>query len=205
MGGVQIVCTVLAFAITVVAVVLVWRAVVRMLAVIRLGQPDKSRSGDRGQRVKTMLAETLGHTRMLKWTWVGAAHWFVMVGFILLSSLVLQAYFEVVTPTGELPIIGHWGLYGLVTEVLSVLGLVAIGYLITVRLINRPGRRPRSRFTGSTMWQGYFVEWVILLVLICGLLIRGLKAAGGNLPWPVWAAPVSHALGDVLPASGTAV
>ena len=120
MGVVQIVTTTLAAAITVVAVVVVVRAVDRMVAVIRLGQPDGSRSDNRLTRTGTMLTETLGHTRMLKWTWVGAAHWFVMVGFILLSSLVLQAYFEVVTPAGELPIIGHWGLYGLVTEVLSV-------------------------------------------------------------------------------------
>jgi Fe-S oxidoreductase len=204
-GAVQVVTTTLAAAITVVAVVVVVRAVARMVAVIRLGQPVSGRSTDRLARTRAMLTETLGHTRMLKWTAVGAAHWFVMVGFILLSSLVLQAYFEVVTPTGELPIIGHWGLYALVTELLSVLGLVAIGYLITVRLINRPGRRPRSRFTGSTMWQGYFVEWVIALVLICGLLIRGMKAAGDHLAWPVWAAPVSHALGDVLPASGAAI
>ena len=195
MGPAQVVATTVAVAMTAVAAVLFVRAVWRIVRVIRLGKPDPERFGRVADRIRTMIVETVGHTRMLKWTWVGVAHWFVMVGFILLSSLVLQAYFEVVTPTGELPIIGHWGLYGLVTEVLSVLGIVAIGYLIIVRLINRPARRPRSRFTGSTMWQGYFVEWVVLLVLVCGLLIRGLKAAGGHLPWPVWAAPVSHALG----------
>ena len=45
-----------------------------------------------------MLVETLGHTRMLKWSVVGAAHWFVMVAFIVLFLLVLEAYFEVVDP-----------------------------------------------------------------------------------------------------------
>ena len=65
-----------------------------------------------------------------------------------------------------------------------------------MRLINRPTRPVRpSRFAGSTMWQGYFVEWIVLLVLLCGLLIRGFKAADGDLPYPTWAAPVSHALG----------
>ena len=49
------------------------------------------------------LTETLGHTRMLKWSVVGAAHWLVMVAFILLSSLVLEAYWEVFSPRGELP------------------------------------------------------------------------------------------------------
>ncbi len=205
MGAVQIVSTVLAAAVTVVAVVLVVRAVRRMLAVIRLGQPDPTRSDRKGQRLRTMLVETLGHTRMLKWTWIGVAHWFVMVGFILLSSLVLQAYFEVVSPTAQIPILGGWVVFGLVTEWISVLGIPAIGYLMVQRLRARPGRlrpgRP-SRFAGSTMWQGYFVEWVVLLVLVCGLLIRGIAAAGGHLPFPTWAAPVSHGLGSFLPDSG---
>ena len=45
-----------------------------------------------------MLVETLGHTRMLKWSVIGAAHWFVMVSFMILFLLVLEAYFEVVDP-----------------------------------------------------------------------------------------------------------
>jgi Fe-S oxidoreductase len=206
MGPLEIVATVLAAALTAAAAYAVARAIRQMLAVVRLGQTDPTRSNQRWQRTQTMLVETLGHTRMLKWTWVGAAHWFVMAGFILLSSLVLQAYFEVVSPTAELPILGSWSVFGFVTEWLSVFGLVGITYLIVLRLLNhpaRPGRR--SRFAGSTMWQGYFVEWVVFGVLVCGLLIRGFKAADGHLPWPTWAAPVSHALGGVLPASGAAV
>ena len=115
MGAVQIVATCVAAAITVVAVALVVRTVRRMLAVIRLGQPDPTRGGDKGRRLRTMLAETLGHTRMLRWTVVGAAHWFVMIAFLALSSLVLEAYFEVADPEGGLPLIGAWNLYGLLT------------------------------------------------------------------------------------------
>ena len=205
MGVVQIVSTVLAGAVTAVAIFLVVRAVRTMFAVVRLGQPDPERFDRKPLRTRTMLIETLGHTRMLKWTWVGSAHWLVMSAFIFLSSLVLEAYFEVVTPRGELPIIGHWAVFGLFTEILSVLGIPAILYLMIVRLINRPGRGRKSRFVGSTMWQAYFVEWVVLVVLIFGMLIRGFKAANGYLPWPGWAAPVSHALGDVLAHSQSAV
>jgi Fe-S oxidoreductase len=201
MGAVQIVSTVLAAAVTVVAIVVVVRAVRRMVAVIKLGQPDPERFDGKSTRTRTMLVEIFGHTRMLKWTFVGAAHWFVMLGFIVLSTLVLEAYVEVVSPNADPPIFGRWGLFGLVTEILSVVGLVAIGYLIVVRLLNRPRRRA-SRFTGSTMWQGYFVEWVIFAVLACGLLIRGLR---DEVPWPVWAAPVSHGLNAILPANATAV
>jgi Fe-S oxidoreductase len=206
MGVVQIVAGVVSLAITAVAIVLVVRAVRQMLAVVRLGQPDKSRSNDRTGRTANMLRETLGHTRMLKWTFVGAAHWFVMIGFILLASLVLQAYWEAFEPSDDLPLIGHWDVFGFVTEWLSVIGIVAILYLIVTRLINRPTRaKGRSRFAGSTMWQGYFVEWVVLLVLLGGMFIRGFAVANGELPFPTWVAPVSHALGNALPVSSAAV
>ncbi|MCW6003239.1 (Fe-S)-binding protein [Micromonospora sp. CPCC 205371] len=206
MGTVQIVTTVLAAAITLVAVALAVRAVRTMLSVIRLGQPDPERFGDKGLRTKRMLTETVGHTRMLKWSVVGAAHWFVMVAFVVLSLLVLEAYFEVVDAHAGLPIIGGWALFGLATELIGVFGLLGILVLIAIRLRNRPGKaRGLSRFTGSTMWQGYFVEFVIVAVLICGFLIRGFKYATGHGEWPVWAAPISHALGEILPASDAAL
>src|SRR5919107_1850426 len=120
MGTAQIIATALAAAVTVVAVVLAVRAVMRMTEVIRLGKPDPARFTDKGSRTKTMLVETAGHTRMLKWGVVGAAHWFVMVAFIVLSLLVLEAYFEVVDPEGGLPVIGGWTVYGLLTEWIGV-------------------------------------------------------------------------------------
>jgi Fe-S oxidoreductase len=205
MGSVQIITTVLAAAITIVAVALAVRAVRRLVAVVRLGQPAPERFGALGTRTKTMLVEIVGHTRMLRWSVVGAAHWFVMVAFVTLSTLVLEAYFEVVDPEGHLPLVGAWLPYGLLTEWIGVLGLLGILVLIGIRLRNHPNRAARtgrlSRFTGSTMWQGYFVEYVIVAVLICGFLIRGFKVATDNFEFPLWATPVSHAVGAALPSS----
>ncbi|MCA2212800.1 (Fe-S)-binding protein [Jidongwangia harbinensis] len=198
MGTAQIIATALAAVVTLVAVGLAVRAVRQMTAVIRLGGPDPARFTDKGTRARTMLVETAGHTRMLKWSVVGAAHWFVMVAFVVLSLLVLEAYFEVVDPDLGLPVIGHWTVFGLVTEWIGVLGMVGILVLVVIR--QRARRAPRSRFTGSTMWQGYFVEAIIVAVLVCGFLIRGFKVATDHFEYPVWATPVSHAVGAVLPA-----
>ena len=55
MGTAQIIATVLAAAVTVVAVALAVRAVMRMTEVIRLGQPDPARFTDKGTRTNTML------------------------------------------------------------------------------------------------------------------------------------------------------
>ncbi|MFC4066073.1 (Fe-S)-binding protein [Actinoplanes subglobosus] len=200
MGYAQIVATVLAGAITVVAVYLAVRAVMTITAVIRQGQPDPARFQDPKTRTKTMLVETAGHTRMLKWSAIGAAHWFVMVSFVILSSLVLEAYFEVVDPNLGLPIIGHWVVFGLVTEWIGILGTIGILYLVFVRQRQKPGAVKRSRFLGSTMWQAYFVEAIIVGVLIFGFLIRGFKVATDHFEYPLWATPLSHAIGSVLPA-----
>ncbi|HEY0002558.1 MAG TPA: (Fe-S)-binding protein [Actinoplanes sp.] len=200
MGIAQIVATVLAGAVTLVAIVLAVRAVLTITAVIRQGRPDPERlAGDKGPRVKTMLVETLGHTRMLKWSAIGAAHWLVMVSFMILFLLVVEAYFEVVDPEGGLPIVGHWLVYGFVTEWIGILGMAGILYLIFVR--QRSKRAQRSRFTGSTMWQGYFVEAIIVGVLVCGFLIRGFKVANDTFEFPAWATPLSHGVGALLPAA----
>ncbi|RSM41156.1 Fe-S oxidoreductase, partial [Actinoplanes sp. ATCC 53533] len=199
MGTVQIVATVLAGAVTLVAVALAVRAVMRITAVIRQGKPDPERFAGKGARTRTMLVETLGHTRMLKWSVIGAAHWFVMVSFMILFLLVVEAYFEVVDPEGGLPIIGHWTVYGLVTEIIGVLGLAGILVLVAIR--QRDKRKKLSRFTGSTMWQAYFVEAIIIGVLICGFLIRGFKVANDTFEYDAWATPVSHAVGAILPAA----
>ncbi|MFC7279896.1 (Fe-S)-binding protein, partial [Paractinoplanes rhizophilus] len=200
MGTAQIVATVLAGAVTITAVVLALRAVRTIVSVIRRGQPDPARFAGKAARTRTMLRETLGHTRMLKWSAIGAAHWFVMVSFLILFLLVVEAYFEVADPSAGLPVIGHWIVYGFVTEWIGIFGLAGILYLIFVR--QRAIRAPRSRFLGSTMWQAYFVEGVILGVLVCGFLIRGFKVANGTFEFPGWATPLSHAVGSVLPEAG---
>jgi len=197
MGPVQVAASVIAAVVTVVAVALFVRAVRRIVRVVRLGQPvDPARFAGKGRRTGTMLREILGHTRMLKWTGVGVAHWFVMIGFGFLFFTLIEAYGEVVDPHFELPLIGGWAPYGLLTELIAVSGTIAIFALIAVRLRNRPQRRQGlSRFTGSTMWQGYYVEWTIAAVMLCILTIRSLKAGAGELPYPTWAAPVAHGLG----------
>ena len=73
MGTVQIVTTVLAAAVTVVAVVLDTRTFLRMISVIRLGQPDPERFTDKGTHARIMAVKTLGQTRILRWCVVGAA------------------------------------------------------------------------------------------------------------------------------------
>ena len=185
----QVFAIVVSLAITAVAVALVTKTVGQMIAVIRLGQPVVGRTDDPGARWITLAKETLGHTRMLQWHWIGVMHWFVFVGFVALSSLVATAYGQVFDPEFALPLIGHWVLYHWVAEVLSWLTLVGIVYLIAVRQRNHPRSQGRgSRFYGSTFWQAYFVELIIAAVVLCGLTLRSLEYAlvdGETIDFPL--------------------
>ena len=68
----------LSYLITVVALGLLAVRVPQLIAIYRKGQPDPTRSNDRGARLKNMLKEVLGHTKMLNFTGTGIAHWFVL-------------------------------------------------------------------------------------------------------------------------------
>ncbi|RNL84387.1 (Fe-S)-binding protein [Halostreptopolyspora alba] len=174
-----------------------------MVRTVGIGRPVESeRKGPFGQRLTTTLIETLGHTRMLKWRWVGVAHWFVMVSFPLLVFTVAEAHGEVWDPHFHLPIIHDWTIYGLAIEVIAGVSLAAITGLAIYRQVRGPRRAGRdSRFTNSRAWHAYYVESYIFGLLAAIFVIRGFKVALDDFPFPVWATPLSHALGAVLPAS----
>ena len=98
----------LAYGITVVALVLLAVRVRKLIGIYKKGQPDPTRSGDRGARLKNMLSEVLGHTKMLNFTATGIAHWFVMIGFGALFGTLVQAYFLITDQRWALPGIGHF-------------------------------------------------------------------------------------------------
>ncbi|MEU7815171.1 heterodisulfide reductase-related iron-sulfur binding cluster [Pseudonocardia sp. NPDC049154] len=202
MTWVQWVLGILTVATAVVAVALVWRTTASMVATIRLGQPDSSRTGPFWPRLGVMAKEVLGHTRMMKWSHVGVFHWLVMVGFGGLILALVEAFVEVWNPHFHLPIIGEWGPYSLWVEILGVGTIVGIVPLIIYRQVKNPRRLGRtSRFYGSNMGRAYFVEFVVFLEGAGILIVRGAKDALGYFDVPAWSAPVSLALGSVLPPS----
>ncbi|WP_221634005.1 (Fe-S)-binding protein [Nocardioides luti] len=172
----QIVAIVVSLAIAVVGTALFVRAIRSMIAVIKVGQPA-SRTDNPGRRTVTLLKESLLHTRMLQWHWVGAGHWFIFIGFGLLFFTLVTAFGQLFSASFQLPLIGHFFLWEWVSEFVTWVMIAAIIAFIAYR-VSRPKERvrgPKGRFFGSTMWQAYFVESVILGVGICIVLLRGLE------------------------------
>src|ERR1035437_1826076 len=101
----RLIAVVVSLAISIAAIALVSRAVGRILGVVRLGQVDPTRHGNRLARIKSVAFETLGHSRMVKWRWIGVAHWFVFVGFGALFFTLVTAYGQVFSASFALPLI----------------------------------------------------------------------------------------------------
>ena len=194
----------LAYGITVVALVLLAIRVRQLLAVYKKGQPDPTRSGDRGARLKNMLTEVLGHTKMLNFTATGIAHWFVMIGFGALLGTLITAYGQILNPDFALPIIGHFAPYEAFTEFIGWATGIGIVTLIGIRQVTRIKKSGRtSRFFGSGMKKAYYVEATILAVVFCVVSLRGLEGALSEytswnwhypLTWPIAASFKSMSL-----------
>jgi Fe-S oxidoreductase len=211
MGVVQIVTATIAIAYTAVAIGLFVRAGLGMLELVRLGTPDKSRQGDRETRIKTMLRESLGHTRMLQWSGVGLAHWAVFFGFFLLFPVLAQAYLETLNPTWYIPWVGHWSLWLLASEVIAILTGAGIIALFAIRIFSQPRthrvppqgqaspagqRTSSSRFENSIQWRALYIEATIFAIVACFFTIRSAEWALGAID-KTWASPLSSQLAGI--------
>ncbi|ANH37428.1 succinate dehydrogenase/fumarate reductase iron-sulfur subunit [Nocardioides dokdonensis FR1436] len=196
---------VVSLAFTAVAVVMTTRAVRAILATVRVGTP-LSRTDEPVRRTVTLLKESLLHTRMLQWRWIGVMHWFIYAAFIVLSAAVATGFVQLFDPHFQLWIIGHFFLYEWISEGLGLLGTIGIVFLAVHRQLNHPRSQGRkSRFFGSTQWQAYFVEAFVLIESAAILFIRGAEynlglAEGQDISR--FNFPISSFFGDALFATG---
>ena len=169
---------VVAYGITVAALVLLAIRVRQLIAIYKKGQPDPTRSENRASRFWNMTREVLGHTKMLNFTGTGIAHWFVMIGFGALFGTLVTAYGQLLNPYFSLPFIGHWWVYEYFVEAITWFTGIGIVTLIGIRQVTRFVRKGRtSRFFGSGMKKAYYVEATIVVIVFCVIALRGLEGA----------------------------
>jgi Fe-S oxidoreductase len=178
---------VLAYLITIIAIAAISIRSLELYRRIKAGQPDPTRSDNKGRRFALMVREVLTHAKMLNFTGSGIAHWFVMIGFVSLFGTLVTAYGQILDPHFLLPIIGHFVPYNIFVELITWLTGISIVALIAVRQVTRFTNKGRtSRFFGSGSWKAYFVEATILAIVFCVIALRGLEGAllgySGN-PW----------------------
>ena len=192
----QIVAVVIGMAVTGVAIALFTMAITRFIAVFSLGTPEGlSRTADPIERTKTWVREVLGHTRMARKKWVATAHWVVMVSFGLLFLTLVNAYGQLFSPSFDLWGFAHFTPLAWGFELFGWGAIFGILTLIVVRQREHPRSSGKgSRFYGSTFWEAYFVEAVILGVGICIVFLRALEYALGTAEGESWASALNFPL-----------
>src|SRR5699024_4074757 len=118
----QITAIVVSLGLTAVTIPVLVKAIMDMTATIRAGQAVAGRTEQPARRWATMFKETIVHTRMAQWGWVGVMHWFVFAAFIFLSTAVAAAYGQLFAPSFNWPIIGHWYPYEWISEFIGRIG-----------------------------------------------------------------------------------
>lgn len=198
----QWVALALAVVATVVGVAAFALGVAAIVRVVRRGGPAPDRTAHPWRRVWLALTEIVGHRRFRSRPAVIVAHWLVMVSFPILFLTLVASYGQIAEPGWALPVVGQWLPLEWLTEAIAWASLLGIVGLMIVRQVERPRRaggtgsaveatggepadlRTRaSRFFGSNAGQAYFVEVVVLAVVVCVLLLRGLEYA---LAVPEW-------------------
>ncbi|WP_019355029.1 (Fe-S)-binding protein [Streptomyces sp. AA1529] len=176
----QLAAIVVTLLLTAVGVALFARAIAQIYRFVKLGQPlpAGTRKDSPKQRTATLVREFLGHTRMNRWGVVGVAHWFVAIGFLTLPPTIVNAYGQLFRADWTLPVIGGWLPYEMYIEFIGFATTVGIAVLMVIRLLSLPSRAGRkSRFAGSKMGQAYFVEYVIFVIGLAIMMLRGLEGA----------------------------
>ncbi|WP_158847281.1 (Fe-S)-binding protein [Saccharothrix deserti] len=202
MGALQLTLGAIGVAVSVYAWGLFVAGVVRMVKIIRLGQPDATRNGPFVPRLRTLIVEFAAHTRMAKFRKVAPWHWMVMWGFLIGSAVLFEAYGEVFYPGFHWPVIGTWSLWSLLVELLGIGTVVGGVALAVIRQLNHPRRADRvSRFAGSNFKAAYFVEAVVIIEGLGILGVKAFKQASGLEDPPLWSSFVTAPLAEVLPAS----
>jgi Fe-S oxidoreductase len=90
----------------------------------------------------------------------------------------VTAYGQVIDPSFYLPVIGKWDPYVYFVLGIAWLTGVSIVTLIGIRQVTRIVRKGRtSRFFGSYSGRAYFVEAVILVIVVCVVWLHQLEVA----------------------------
>ena len=128
----------------------------------------------------TLAKEFLGHTRMNRWGIVGFAHWFVAVGFLTLPPTLVKAYGQLFQADWTLPVIGGFLPYEMYIEFIGADDDRSASSSLIVDPAAEPARPGRAASPASPAprpGQAYFVEYVILIIGLAILTLRGLEGA----------------------------
>ncbi|HET7900293.1 MAG TPA: (Fe-S)-binding protein [Candidatus Nanopelagicales bacterium] len=180
-----------------------WRGL-RILTVIRSGQPAVGRTDEVGMRLQAEATEVLGQRKLLTWQPSGLAHFFTFWGFIILGLTIIEAFGALFDPDFHVPIIGTWAVVGFLEDFFGLAVLVALVVFSVIRIRTNPHKIGRdSRFYGSHTGGAWLILASIATIVITLFIYRGAQINNGTFPFPRNAAFVSNQVAKLLEPLGT--
>ena len=171
-------------AITIVAFTIAGRRFWWLSRLIRSGQAAPRRWRGFSTAGGAELVEVAGQRKLLKWTLPGLAHFFIMWGFMVLMTTILEAYGALFSRDFHIPVIGQSNWLAFVEDFFATAVLVSLVVFSVIRLVQAPSRRDRqSRFYGSHTGAAWAMLGMIALVIITLLLYRGAQINTGHFPF----------------------
>ncbi|HET6947396.1 MAG TPA: heterodisulfide reductase-related iron-sulfur binding cluster [bacterium] len=160
-----------------VASVLAGRKVWLVVRLIRLGGGPVALAPV-AVRLRHLLTQVVGHTRVFRRFTSGLLHLFIFWGFLVLLSTIVQAFGEAFAPGWTLPVIGTARWFVFLQDLFIVLVLVGVALALYLRLIVRPWRLRTQNQFGA-----YLILGLISGIMISLLLARASGIALGHAGW----------------------
>jgi nitrate reductase gamma subunit/ferredoxin len=162
----------------------------RRADVWRVGRPEV-RWDHPGRRLRAVLTQGGAQARLLRRFLPGLAHAFMFYGFLVLFAATAVVFID---HSLQVPIMrGYFYLYfqSLAVDIFGVLATLGVGYYL-VRLLIRRARGTAVAGTGDLLFLT-----VILVILVTGFCLQGMRIAATHDPWASWA-PAGLAVGFLL-------
>jgi Fe-S oxidoreductase len=146
------------------------------------------------QRIMGVVVYVAGQQRLFRFPLAGTAHFFIFWGFMLLFPTILQAIVEGFVPGFTFPVLGSWGPFLLLQDVIASLVALAVLYGLWMRAVVRP-----ERYKGSHQAEGNLVLCFILTIMLSLLCMNGIRITLGEVPVALagWQ-PISHLAGGLF-------
>jgi Fe-S oxidoreductase len=179
------------------------KRVLWLVTLIRSGQMAPGRGREPKPRAVNDAEEVLGQKKLLKWSVPGLAHFFVFWGFLILNLTILEAYGALlINRDFHIPLVGKWRVLGFFEDFFAVAVLLGLATFAILRYRNQPERKKRdSRFYGSHTGPAWLILFMISMVIVTLLLLRGAQMNADQFPfghtkWTFASYLVAKALGS---------
>ncbi|MBC7343357.1 MAG: 4Fe-4S dicluster domain-containing protein [Clostridia bacterium] len=147
-----------------------------------IGKPEPEKRYDQlWERIKTVIVNSFGHSKMLRDPYPGIMHFLIFWGF---AFLFLAAFLDVLEAWFGLPIMFGQFYIGMswLTDLMGLAGILGILVAIIRRYIQKPDR------LDNIADDAVLLVW-LLFILVLGFCLEGMRIAANPDPWP-YANPV---------------